>query len=176
MLACSPVNVPARLRLPPPSREFVCRAAFVGLLVIAVHQLRFQLLRFLTSEAVLRISSALGITTQRISFDTIRVHSQLVSFVVSCTFIDVVVGTIALLWDYKKPRFKEAFRMALFVLILLAFNLTRLEVAQILYSLGVPWILADEVLGGIAYFAVWIFIWRHRTWDLTSSAHLVSPN
>jgi len=147
-----------------------------ALLVIAAHQLRLGWLRFLTSEAVLRISSTLGITTQRISFDTIRVHSELVSFVVSCTFIDVVVGTIALLWDYKKPWFKEAFRMAVCVLVLLAFNLTRLEAAQLLYSVGVPWILADEVLGGIAYFAVWIFIWRHRSWDLISPAHLASPN
>jgi hypothetical protein len=53
--------------------------------------------------------------------------------------------------------------------VLFGFNLVRLEVAQVLYYQGVSWTVADEVLGGAAYFAVWLAIWRLRSWKVWTS-------
>lgn len=141
-------------------------------MVTVAHHLRWQWLRFLTSETVLRVCSSLGTATERISFDTVRIHGQVVSFEISCTFIDVVVGALPLLWDFKKPIFREASRALAFSLIFFAFNLARLVIAQTLYAIGVPWTLADDTLGGFAYFAVWLFIWHRRTWEMTSDLAL----
>lgn len=160
---------PARGRLPLPSREFLCRASLVALIVTSTHQLNWWWLRFVTSESTLRLSSLLGMQTQRISFDTVRIHGQIVSFVISCTFIDVIAGAVPLLWDFRKPLISECSRMLVCAFVLFACNLVRLEIAQLLYAVGVPWTVADDILGGFAYFAVWLFIWHHRTWKLMSA-------
>jgi len=169
MHADSTHYIPARIRLPQPSRDFVCRAVLVALFVMITHQMKWDWLRFVTSEAILRISSFLGMATERVSSDTIRVHGQFVAFVTSCTFADVVIGAIPLLWDFRKPFLKVFLSIAAFAVLLFSFNLVRLELAQILFALGLPWTVADGGIGGVAYFAVWLLIWRYRTWNLTSS-------
>jgi len=143
------------------------RTVLVALFVVITYQFRWGWLRFATSEAILRISASLGTVSARLSFDTIRIQGQLFRVVIACTFVDVFMGSIPLLWNFKKSLLRNASRLTAAAIILFAFNVVRLEIAQVLYARGVSWTLADEVLEGFAYFAVWLFIWWHRSWELT---------
>jgi len=154
----------ADIRLPRLSREFPFRASLVALFVLVTYQFPWHWLRFVTSAAILRISASLGMTGARVSFDTIRIQGQLFRVVIACTFVDVVMGSIPLLWDVRKSLQRNASRFLAVAVIFFGLNLVRLEIAQVLYFHGVPWTFADEVLGGFAYFAVWLFLWRQRTW------------
>lgn len=94
----------------------------------------------------------------RVSADTIRVQGVLFRFVTSCTFVDVVMGAIPLVWAFNKSIARNVLALLPLAAVLFAFNIVRLEISQLLYARGTPWILADDLVGGIAYFAVWIFI------------------
>jgi hypothetical protein len=157
----------AATRLPVPGGEVLCRALVVTVLVVMTHQLGWGWLRFLTSEAILRFSASLGMSTGRVSYDTIRLHGELYRFVISCTFVDVFIGAIPLLWNLKKPLLGNLFTLILAAVALFGFNVVRLESGHVLHALGLPWTLADDVLGGFAYFAVWLFVWRQRSWELS---------
>lgn len=147
-----------------PSREFLLRASLVALFVLLTYCFPWHWLRFVTSAAVLRISGSLGMATARVSFDIIRIHGQLFRVVIACTFVDVFMGAIPLLWDVGKSLARNASRLLAVAVIFFSLNLVRLEITQLLYFRGASWTLADQVLGGFAYFAVWLFLWRQRTW------------
>ena len=134
------------------------------MLVAACHQLRWGWLCFITSEAVLRMSTALGLSALRLSSDTIVVHGQAVCYVTSCTFIDVLAGAIPLLWDIHRSLRANAGKLLIAAALLFAFNLVRLELAQLVHAAGISWETADGVVGGIAYFLVWLAIWPRCNW------------
>jgi exosortase/archaeosortase len=159
---------PAALRLPRLSTEFLCRAGLVAVFVAVTYQFRWEWLRFLTSEAMLHIAASLGMAAERVSLDTITIRGHIFHFVIACTFIDVYMGSIPLLWNLKKPFLRNAAWLIVVAMIFFSFNLVRLEIGHALYAHGVSWTLADNVLGGFAYFAVWRFIWWQRSWELTS--------
>jgi len=148
----------------PFTREFFARASLVAVFVVVSHELGWQWLRFLTSEAVLRLSSMLGMETARLSFDTIRVQETQFRFVIACTFVDVFLGSLPLLWDLRRSLLRNCSRLVVAGTILFAFNIVRLEIAQVVYVHGSPWEVADGVLGGVAYFLVWVVIWQVKTW------------
>ncbi len=145
--------------------EFLIRACLVAVFATASHQVEWAWLRFATSEAILRLSALLGMDTMRLSFDTIRVRETPVTFIISCTFIDVVLGSLPLLWDLRRTLIRNLSRLMAAATLLFAFNVFRLELAQLVYACGAPWDLADGVLGGIAYFVVWVAIWEVRPWQ-----------
>jgi hypothetical protein len=159
---------PAAVRLPRLSTEFLCRAGLVAVFVAVTYQFKWEWLRFLTSEAMLHISASLGMAAARVSLDTITIRGHIFHFVIACTFLDVYMGSIPLLWNLEKPLLRNASWLIAVAVILFGFNVVRLEIGQVLYALGLSWTLADNVLGGFAYFAVWRFIWWQRTWELTS--------
>jgi uncharacterized membrane protein YccC len=79
------------------------------------------------------------------------------------------MGSVPLLWDLKKSVFRNVLWLMVTAAVLFGFNVARLEVAQILYYRGVSWTVADQVLGGLAYFAVWLAIWYLRSWKVRKS-------
>ena len=95
------------------------------------------------------------------------VGGRAMQFVIACTFVDVFLGSIPLLWNLKDSVQRNIFSLIVSAALLFAFNVGRLEVAQVLYYRGVSWTVADEVLGGAAYFAVWHAIWRMRFMSAT---------
>lgn len=108
-------------------------------------------------------------TTSRLSFDTILVGGQATQYVIACTFVDVFMGAIPLLWNLKNSLLKNILLLLATAALLFGFNVLRLEFAQVLYYRSVAWTVADDVLGGVAYFAVWLSIWRLRSWKLWTS-------
>jgi hypothetical protein len=155
-----------RMRLSSFGRGFLCRALLVVIFVSLTHQFEWRGLRYLTSEAVLCLSRSVGLSVERVSADTIFVQGNLFRFVTSCTFVDVVMGAIPLVWAFNRSTAKNLLTVLPLTVGFFAFNLIRLEISQLLYARGVSWSLADDVLGGIAYFAVWVFIvsWFKKYW------------
>jgi hypothetical protein len=156
-------------------RGFLCRALLVVMVVTLTHQFEWRGLRYFTSEAVLRLSRSPNLSVERVSADTIRVQGNLFQFVISCTFVDVVTGAIPLVWAFNKSIATNLLTVIQLAIGLFGFNIVRLEIGQLLYARGAPWVLADDLLGGIAYFAVWIFIVSRfsKCWcqTLESKAH-----
>jgi len=143
----------------------------VTVLVILTHPFEWRWLRLLTAEAILRISPALGLATERVAFDTVRVQEHFCRFAISCTFADVFMGAIPLVWDVKKSVFGNLSTLAVAAVGLFVFNVLRLELGVFLFAHGSPRILADDILGGVAYFAVWMVILSvfGRNWFKASS-------
>jgi hypothetical protein len=161
---CFPVNSglsfrsSAATRLYSLSAGVVCRAVLMAIFVTLSHEFGWGWLRLLTSEAVLRISAALGMAAERASFDTIRVEGELFRFVISCTYADVFMGMIPFVWRLKKSVCENFLMHIALAVSLFGVNVLRLEVGQLLYACGTPWIVADKILGGFAYFGIWLFI------------------
>jgi len=139
-------------------RPFLCRALLVGIVVCMTHQFAWWELKNVTSETVLRLSEFLGLSAQRVSADTIGVQGNLFRFDISCTFVDVVMGMIPLAWAFHRTVVGNLLTIIPLAVGLFGFNIFRLEVGQLLFARGAPWVLADQALGGIAYFAVWTLI------------------
>ena len=175
MNSAGTLSVPSgRTRLHLLSRGFLYRALLVVFVVALTHEFEWRWLRFLTSEAILRISPLLGMSSGRISFDTILVQQQPHRFVISCTFADVFMGAIPLIWNLKKSLLVNISILAVAAVSLFGFNILRLEIGQFLYSRGAPWMLTDNIIGGVAYFAVWLAIvhWFSPNWGSTSGKGL----
>lgn len=164
------------------ARGFFCRTLLVAFVVSLTHQFAWGGLRYVTSETVLRLSEYAGLSAERLSTDTIRVQGNLFQFVISCTFVDVIMGMIPLVWALNKSVARNLLTVIPMAVGLFSFNVVRLQIGQLLYARGVPWLLADEVLGGIAYFAVWIFIvsffskYWHQTFQWRSLHRTTSGN
>jgi hypothetical protein len=152
-------------KIPLPTLGFLFRAGLTAFLMIAAHQLRWGGMRFLTSEAILRLSAWLGMATVRNSFDTIQIQGELFQFGVSCTSVDVVLGTLPLIWRLDLSILRNLLRSAAVALALFGLNVIRLELGQFAHGHGVPWILAHEIPSGFALFAVWVAIWQSRDWQ-----------
>src|SRR5581483_11850779 len=82
------------------------RFALVPVFVGFSYLFRWTPLRYLTSEANLRLDLLAGIHLQRVSVDAVMWKDTLYNYENACTFIDVFFGTIPLVWDLRKsiPR------------------------------------------------------------------------
>ena len=155
----------ANANLPLPSAEFLCRLALTALFSVVAHQFQWEELRYLTSEAMLRLSALLRMPTARDSFDTIVIQGHFVQFVASCTLAEMYLGSLPLIWDLKQSTPKNLLRLLAVAVALFGLNIVRLELGQIAYTHGVPWISAHDIPLGFAYFAVWVVVWRTRNWQ-----------
>lgn len=159
-----------------PITEFVVRAVLAALAVVVCYQFSWGPLRFVVSELNLRLDALAGVSLQRVSADTVMWHGQLYRYVIACTFADVWCGAIPLIWKWGGPPKpvllvwgNNLARILAFGVVLIAFDAFRLSVSDVLFAAGVPWDLAHGIVGGLAYFAVWIWIWNHRTWRAFTS-------
>ena len=140
-----------------PNRFWLRLSIAVGFGLTA-HLFGWEWVRLFTSEVVLRSVAALGLQASRLSFDTISINGVAFQFVVACTFVDVIVGSIPLLWSATKTSLRNLRTILSVAAALFAFNLLREDLSQLLYAHGVPWVISDDVLGGFSYFAVWLFL------------------
>jgi hypothetical protein len=146
------------------SYGFLSRVLLAIFFAIAAHQFSWVWLRFLTSEAVLRISGLVGLATLRHSFDVIEIQGELFQFVTACTFVDVFFGCIPLIWEFNRSLRRNLLLVLASAAALFVFNIVRLEIGQILYSRGLlSYTWADEVLGGCAYWLVWLAVCTQRS-------------
>jgi hypothetical protein len=134
------------------------------MLAAVAHQFRWEWLRILTAQTILRLSALLGMTTASISFDTIAIQGQWVQILVSCTLVEALAGGVPLLWKLESTPFRNLIRLLPFAAAIFGMNILRLECGLIVSSRGVPWIFAHDIPLGFTYFVIWVYVWRARTW------------
>ncbi len=141
------------------NRVLVIRFALAALAVAISYLFRWEFLRFLTSEGNLRLDLLAGIHLQRISADTVMWKGVLYRYENACTFVDVWCGAIPLLWRLRRSLVNNIVFLTLVAAGMFCFNILRLSVSDVLFAAGVPWNLAHNVISGISYFLVWVWIW-----------------
>ena len=161
-MSATAAHVPPALRQPGKlgSQTLLIRFALAALAVAISYCFRWEFLRFLTSEANLRLDQLGGVHLQRISFDTVTWNGALYQYQNACTFVDVWFGSIPLLWNLRKNwAYNVLFALAV-AAGMFFFNVFRLSVSDVLFAAGLSWNLAHNVVSGLSYFAVWIWIWK----------------
>jgi len=142
----------------------VVRLCLAALAVVICYSLKWEFLRYITSELNIRLDALAGIHLQRLSTDTVLWNGTLYYYERACIFADVWCGAIPLLWSLRRTVSGNLLHLLLFTAALFAFNVFRLSFSDVLYAIGVPWDLAHNAIGGAAWFLVWVWIWKHRDW------------
>jgi hypothetical protein len=120
-----------------PSRSasaLLIRFALAALAVALSYFFRWEFLRFLTSEANLRLDLLAGIHLQRISADAVMWKGVLYGYENPCTFVDVWFGSLPLLWSVRRSVARNLGFMAVVAVGMFAFNVFRLSVSDVLWS------------------------------------------
>ena len=122
-------------------------------------------LRVLTTVTLVHISGMLGIPMQRIGIGVISVAGISAQFVVACTMVDAFFGAIPLLWRTRISWMQNVLRLGPVAGGVFLLNITRLELGFMAMNRGAPWWLAHEVVAGVTYFGLYLFILRQRAWN-----------
>lgn len=138
-------------------RVFFWRVSVAVAAVLLCFQFEWHGLRFLTSEAALRITAALGLPIRRVAFDELRFRDTIIQFTVTCTWIDGLFGVMPLLRMDGTWRVKLR-RMAVFVAGVFVLNLIRIEAVILLYKPGISWDLEHGWITGISEFFVYLWV------------------
>ncbi len=154
--------------------RLTARVLLVPVFVVVCHLYGWTWLRDLTTVTLVQISALLGVSMQRLAPDMIRVAGISAQFVVSCTMIDAFFGAIPLLWRTTVSWSQNLLRLGVVFGAAFALNIVRLELGFIALTRGVPWWLAHEVVSGVTYFCLYLYITRERAWDQTQPAGLNS--
>jgi hypothetical protein len=141
--------------------ELAVRVALAAVAVVICYQFQWHWLRYVTSELNLRCDWLAGIPIRRLTFDTVTWNGVIYRYEIACIFADVWCGSIPLLWKLDRTIPQNLGRLALFSAALLAFNIARLSFSDVLYSWAVPWPIAHSLMGGVAWFLVWVWLWRN---------------
>ena len=127
--------------------------------VILCYRFEWQFLRYLTLESNVRLDALLGVHLERLAYDTVIWSGTAYRYGIACTFADVWCGAIALLYSSRRGVLQNLQLMCVFTVALFCFNVVRLSVSDLIFAVGVSWVVAHEVVSGIAYFLVWLWIW-----------------
>lgn len=152
------------------------RVLLVPVFVGACYLYDWGWLRVLTTITLVQISSILGISMVRTGAEVVTVGGVSAQFIVACTMIDAFFGAIPLLWRTNASLAQNFMRMTAVLAGVFVLNIVRLELGFIAMTSGVPWWLAHEVVAGVAYFCLYVFIMHERAWDQArdSSASLAA--
>lgn len=146
------------------------RVLLVPVFVAVCHLYDWSWLRVLTTVTLVQISAMLGVPMQRTGADVISVAGISAQFVVACTMIDAFFGAIPLLWRTPLSWSQNFLRLSGVLMAVFGLNIFRLELGFIAMTKGLPWWLAHEVVAGVTYFCVYMFIVRERAWDYPRAA------
>jgi len=147
------ISLVRALGLPP---TLVRRLPLVLGAVVVCYQFEWGDLRYFTSEVALRFADWRGFPAQRLGPYLIGWNGSLFQFGIGCTFADVFCGAIPLLWISWLGMIRNLRNIAGLAVALFIFNIIRRCLTDFIFSAGVPWLVADEGIGGVAYFAVWV--------------------
>lgn len=158
------------------SRTLLVRFAWAALAVAFSYCFRWEFLRFLTSEANLRMDLLFGIHLHRISPDVVMWRGILYRYENACTFVDVWFGSIALLWNLRRSIIHNISFLVAVAMGMFCFNVFRLSVSDVLFAAGLPWDWAHNVISGISYFVVWIWICKRLRADSDNAKSILLTN
>lgn len=133
-------------------------ALLVTLSVLFCYCFEWDWLEWLTAESLIRIATVCGVGAKRLAWDVIEWQGTPIQFTTACTFVDVFFGAVAIVWSSRCRFIKNIGHVAALAVGLFCFNLLRLTVGFLLYTRGIPWVIAHDVLAGFSYFAVWVVV------------------
>jgi hypothetical protein len=142
------------------------RILLVPVFVAVCHLYDWSWLRVLTTVTLVQVSAVLRVPMLRAAADVISVAGISAQFVVSCTLIDAFFGAIPLLWRTTVSWAQNLLRLSAVLGAVFVLNIVRLELGFVAMTRGVPWWLAHEVVAGVTYFCLYVFIVREHAWDL----------
>ncbi len=137
--------------------SFFWRVSLAIAAVLFCFQFDWYMLRFLTSEATLRITAVLGLPIQRVAFDKLKYRDCLINFTVTCTWINGLFGIVPLLRVYGSWR-ENLRRMAIFVPGFFLANLVRIEIIILIYRPRISWNLEHGWITGLSEFLVYLWV------------------
>jgi hypothetical protein len=135
------------------------------LAVVVCYRFDWLWLKDITASLNLQLDRLAGVPLERLSIDTVRLGPKLFQYVIACTFADVWCAAIALVWNTRQSVARNLEFLAAFTLGLFVLNVVRLTAADVIYAAGMSWSLAEGLIGGLAYFAVWLVILRRHAWS-----------
>jgi hypothetical protein len=147
--------------------ELVFRFTLAALAVAICYCFDWRFLRTLTLDLNLWLDSLFGVHLQQISSDTVMYNGALYRYVIACTMADVWCGAIPLIWNLRSRVGQNLRFIGVFTVALFAFNIIRLSLSDVLFAYGLSWNLAHNVVSGVAYYLIWIFVWK-RTRQLVA--------
>lgn len=115
-------------------------------------------LRLLVSETHLYISNAMSFNMHRVSFDMLELNGEFFHYTAACTFIDVFLLSIPLIWNLHFSLNKNILKLCFYFAALSLLNLVRLQISILLFYNAIPWWLAHQTLTGICYFLIFLWI------------------
>jgi hypothetical protein len=142
--------------------RFLDRALFwrvsiaLAAVLVSLH-FEWLTLRFLTSEAVLRMTQAFSLPIRRVGFDQLAFRDTIIQFTVACTWISGLFGILPLL-RMRGPRSANLRRTAIFVLGFFSLNLVRIELVVLSYRPGMSWSLEHGWITGASEFVVYLWV------------------
>jgi hypothetical protein len=138
-------------------RVFLWRLSLAVAAALLCLQFEWRGLRFLTSEAALQITAALGLPIKRVGFDRLSFRDSIIQFTVTCTWINGFFAVIPLLL-MNGMRWESLRRVAIFIPGFFLLNLIRIEIVILCYRPGVSWNLEHGWITGIAEFIVYLWV------------------
>jgi hypothetical protein len=144
--------------------EIALRVLLAIAAVGVCYRFEWHWLRALTASLNLRLDAVAGVSLHRVADDMVVWRGATYRYVIACTFADVWCAAIPLVWDLRRALSRNLLTVFLLALALVLFNVVRLSASDVLFARGLPWWLAHDVLGGVAYFIVWTWVWEHRGW------------
>ena len=142
------------------SKSALFLAGIVAGSVCLCYCFEWQWLKWLTAETLLHVANLCGLGARRIAWDVIEWQGTPIQFTTACTFVDVFFGAVPILWDKNSEVSRNLHRIAVAAVLLFILNIARLAFGFVLYTQGASWLVAHDVLGGFAYFAVWCSLTR----------------
>ena len=146
-------------------RSELPRICLVPVFVLACYQFEWTGLRSIVTSAFIYAASWFGIPAARYAFDSFSCNGEHYQFVISCTALDAFFGSIPLVWKRFVPFYRNLIFLAAYFILLSVINLFRLEIGFVIFLRGISWSLAHEVMAGVFYFALFLWIVRRRGWD-----------
>jgi hypothetical protein len=142
------------------SHEAVVRLGLCAFGVGICYCFGWHWLRAWTCAANVWLDRWVGLRWERVGPEVVVWRGHVYFYAIACSFADVWCGALALVWDLRKSVRRNFVETAGFTGTLLAFNIARLTLSDLIVAAGAPWWLGHSVVAGFAYFAVWMWIAR----------------
>jgi len=142
--------------------ETLFRFGLVPVFVLICYAFPWRIWRASITAALITVLQEPSNPVIQLTFDTFSYDRGTFQVGISCTALDVFFGSIPLLWQRKRPLGQTLGFFALYFLVLSTINFIRLILGFRLYATGASWFAAHELMSGVFYFVIFVWIVRYR--------------
>ena len=137
-------------------------------LIYLTHAFSWDFLRTWTTTLIVQGDAFLGTHLAVLSPTSFAVGDHYFKVVISCTSIDVLIGSLPLLLDRRKTVFGFIRFFLFYALVAEVLNILRLVLGFFAFDHGLSWRFAHEIPGGVFLFLWFIWLLHYRGWSSPS--------